>query len=140
MIPNAGDIITVQPYPFVRDTYRAFDDDAEGGGECQRPTWKPGIRHDGHARYCGHGEYEETVDTVADAEGALVLTVVSVHRLPGRYPARVFYTRKWVTPDGHEFGKPQLRIATVGQFTRLASGYRHPYAVVAAPATQEATA
>ena len=38
------------------------------------------------------------------------------------------------------FGKPQLRIATVGQFTRLASGYRYPYAVVPMPAAHEAVA
>ena len=83
-------------YPFIRDEIDA---------------WKPGCQ-------AGTG--------YADAEGQMVLTVVSVHK-PGKYPERVFYTRSWIDPAGGCFGKRGLRMTTTEAFKRLASGYRHPY-------------
>lgn len=59
----------------------------------------------------------------------MALDVVATFK-PGRFPERVFYTRRWVDPDGREFGKTgRLLIATAGQFRRLLKGYRHPFAV-----------
>lgn len=56
----------------------------------------------------------------------MVLTVID-HFKPGRFPARVFFTRRWVTPDGKEFGKGKLHIATIPAFKRRATAYMHEY-------------
>lgn len=103
-------------YPFVRDTFTQYD----GDGPCEMPTWKPGTR----------AEYicpDDTAD-FADGIGSIILTVVAVFK-PGRYPTRVFYTRRWCDPSGREFGNGKLRIATVAQFYILANGYRHDYEI-----------
>lgn len=39
----------------------------------------------------------------------------------------MFYTRKWVDPDGVEFGKNKLHITTLATFRRRAAGYYHEY-------------
>lgn len=67
----------------------------------------------------------------ADGLGSIILTVVGVFK-PGKYPTRVFFTRRWRDPEGREFGKGALRIATVPQFYILAGGYRHDYEIAAA--------
>lgn len=104
-------------YPFVRSTYTAYD----GDGPAEVPCWKPGVRIE---YYC-----PDDTEMVADAEGAIILTVVSVHK-PGKFPTRVFFTRRWRDPKGHEFGKGALRCATVAHFHTLARGYRHEYRIV----------
>ena len=58
--------------------------------------------------------------------GSMVLTVVDVFK-PGRYPARVFYTRQWIDPDGKVFGKSALRMTTVSAFLRRTRGYMHDF-------------
>ena len=63
---------------------------------------------------------------VADAVGTQILTVVSVHK-PGKFPARVFYTRRWRDPDGVEFGKTHLRVTVMQSFRTIVRGYRHDY-------------
>lgn len=99
-------------YPFIRDTYTEFDED----GGTERPTWRPGCRYE----TCGyHGDESEAV---ADGDGTQVLTVIDVHK-PGKYPTRVFYTVVWVDPDGRQFGKGRLHIATVEKFRRRARGF-----------------
>jgi len=103
-------------YPFVRAEYEALDED----GPHIRPTWNPGIRWEDYG--------PEDCCAFADGEGEAVLTVVSIHR-PGRFPTRVFYTRKFISPDGDEFGKGGLRIATLEKFRRLARGYRFHYEI-----------
>lgn len=113
-------------YPFIRDTYTAFDEE----GEYQRKTWRPGVSME------AYGPYGDEVDILAHGEGFQILTVVDVHK-PGRYPTRVFYTRSWIDPDGKAFGKPRLRIATVEQFKRLSAGFRYAYDVEA-PASEAA--
>jgi len=72
--------------------------------------------------------YPDDSEMVADDEGEMVLTVVDIHK-PGRFPTRVFYTRKFIDPDGKEFGKNKLYITTVPTFERRASGYYFEYRV-----------
>lgn len=102
------------PYPFYRDKVILRDD--EGSHEIS--TWVPGVRY----VFVPPDESE----AVADALGAQLIDVVSRHK-PGRFPERVFYTRKWRDPDGNEFGKPVLRVKTGAAFKRLVSGYRYDY-------------
>jgi len=105
-------------YPFVRGTYSTFDED----GEHQTKTWTPG------ARFEEAGYYGDETDIIADGEGFQVLTVVDVHK-PGRYPERVFYTVKWIDPDGREFGKGKLHIATTEKFRRWSRGFKFTYVI-----------
>ena len=66
---------------------------------------------------------------VADGVGSMVLDVVATFK-PGRFPERVFYTRRGVDPDGREFGKPnKLRVTTIAHFRSLLKGYRHHFEV-----------
>lgn len=105
-------------YPFVFEEYEDFGPD----GPFKTKSWKPGVRME------PAGPYGEDVDGTADGEGAMILSVVSTHR-PGRFPERVFYTRRWIDPRGSEFGKTKLHIATAEKFRRLAGGYAYPYVV-----------
>lgn len=106
----------VVPYPFVR--CKAFVYDYDGGAEID--SWKPGTI----GRMVGPEDAEE----VAHGVGAMTLIVVSLHK-PGKYPMRVFFTRKWKNPDGEEFGKGALRMTTVPAFRRRVSGYMYPFTV-----------
>lgn len=98
-------------YPFVREPYS----DADGG---ETMTWRPGCRDE----QCAPDEFRR----VADAIGSQIVTVVSVHK-PGKYPARVFFTRRWRDPSGREFGKGGLHTKTLGNFRALVNGYRGRY-------------
>lgn len=113
-------------YPFVRDTYTEYEQDAEGGGSFEAPTWKPGTRVENWHSPIWTGEDVPCPTDVADAIGTQILTVVGVYK-PGRFPTRVFYERRWRDPDGKEFGKTKCRMTTVPAFRALASGYRHPF-------------
>lgn len=99
-------------YPFIRDTYYVSDED--GGSE--HPTWRPGCRYE------PSGRYGEDTEAVCDGRGKQILTVVDTHK-PGKYPTRVFYTIAWVDPDGRQFGKGKLHIATVDKFRRRTHGF-----------------
>lgn len=116
-----GEVFEV-PYPFVRDTYHGIEQDEEGEGwhEVALPSWKPGTR----SEYTGAPDGD--TGSVADAMGAQILTVISLHR-PGKYPERVFFTRQWRDPDGKVWGKTKLRITTRGAFSALCAGYRHSF-------------
>lgn len=104
-------------YPFVREKYTVRDND----GSHEIDSWKPGVR----AEQCAPDDFED----VADGEGFQIVTVVSTHK-PGKYPERVFFTRRWVDPDHKSFGKAgKLRILSVGPFRQLIRGYRHSYIV-----------
>lgn len=126
----AEGLIFVARYPFVRETVTLWDQD--GGNEVS--SWAPGVRME--ARYVAPDDCE--TDYIADGVGAIILTIISVHR-PGRFPTRVFFTRRWRSPDGKEFGKGGCRCATAEKFRRLARGYAHEFEVRPAhtePATQ----
>ena len=101
----------VADYPFIRMTWTAPGED----GWEDIASWKPGVDYetDRHHR-----------DRAAcDGWGQIILTEVATFK-PGRYPERIFYTRRWRAPDGKEFGKPELRVATVKKFKRLCDGWR----------------
>ena len=104
-------------FPFVTDIYSGFDED----GPFVKETWRPGCRSE-----C---VYPDDSELVADGEGVMILTIVDVHK-PGKYPERVFYTRKWRDPDGKEFGVGNLNITTTQAFKRRASGYHYAYRVL----------
>lgn len=86
-------------------------------------SWRPGVRW-----------VQVYDDSEAEAEGigAMLLTVIDVHK-PGRFPARVFFTRQWRDPDGKVFGKGGLRITTVPAFLRRTKGYMHEFELVKEP-------
>jgi len=86
-----------------------------------KKVWRPGVRSE--------PVYPDDSKLFADSEGQMLLTVVDTHKLPGRYQQRVFYTRKWICPDGSEFGKNNLRISTRNYFIEKASGYYYDYEV-----------
>lgn len=106
------------PYPFVRVTKQVAVENDCAEVEC----WAPGVEIEAR-------QYDDHVN-VAHGMGRMLLTVISRHRPAPRYPERVFYTRKWADPDGREFGKGGLRIATAVQFERLCAGYRHEFELV----------
>lgn len=121
---EAGQTHTVTGYPFVRYVADLYDED--DGRPYQTEGWRPGctLKIDENA-----GGYFPENHYVADGVGSMVLNVVAVFR-PGRFPERVFYTRRWVDPDGREFGKPnKLRVTTAAHFRRLLKGYRHDFEV-----------
>jgi hypothetical protein len=111
------------PYPFIRAKYEGMD----AGEFFERETWRPGT------------EFRGDTECIAEGTGEIVLTVVSVHK-PGRYPTRVFFTRKWRDPDGLEFGKPTCRCVTLEKFRRLARGYKFEFVVVTRSKITEARA
>ena len=121
---QAGQTHTVTGYPFVRYVANLYDED--DGRPYQTEGWRPGcvFETDENA-----SSYFPVKDYFAHGTGSMVLDVVATFK-PGRFPERVFYTRRWIDPDGREFGKTgKLRIATAGQFRRLLKGYRHPFEV-----------
>lgn len=109
----AGAVIEVG-HPFIRAPYTAFD----GEENYESIGWRPGTRSE--------MVYPDDAMSVADAIGTQILSVISIHK-PGRFPMRVFYTRKWRDPDGHEFGKDHCRVTTMQAFRTIINGYRHPF-------------
>lgn len=109
VLPEIGSVHEV-PYPFLRCTFTSADED----GPFEAPSWKPGAEYG--EDYCGRQRH------VANGMGFQIVTVVGVYQ-PGRFPTRVFYTRKWVDPEGNTFGKNALKIKTVDAFERLIKGY-----------------
>lgn len=117
-------------YPFVRDVYAQWDSDESGSGCVDVPTWKPGVRNE--------DVYPDDCIAVADGEGLMRLTVISRHRPSEKYRERVFYTREWVDPDGHAFGKKALRMLGAQAFKRIASGFRVEYEIAKPKSVEEA--
>src|SRR5690606_29498042 len=109
---EAGDIFEVE-CPFVRTVYTEYDQD----GPSATLTWKPGIEWE----LVGP---EGEADMRAHGLGKVRYTVVSVHQLPRPYPTRVFFTRKWVCPDGREFGASKLHVMTLQAFRRRTVSYK----------------
>lgn len=113
---RAGDSFEVV-FPMVRDTVELLGED----GPYTTNTWKPGVRFEQTDCFGGTSEF-------ADAEGLMVLTVVSTHK-PGKYPERVFYIRQFISPQGTRFGKSNLRMSTARAFSRMTRGYRYEYEI-----------
>lgn len=111
--PVIGQLYEVE-YPFVREKVSLFD----GEGPYETESWRPGTIAKPIA--------PDDVINVADAHGKMLLHVVDVHK-PGRFPTRVFFTRRWQDPDGKEFGKGKLHIMTVPAFKRRLNGFMYEY-------------
>jgi hypothetical protein len=105
-------------FPFYLGTHHGYD--AGGDYYCDE-VWIPGTK--------SQDVCPDDCELVADGEGEMILSIVDIHK-PGRYPERVFYTRKWIDPDGDEFGATKLRIITTPTFKRRAAGYYHEYRVL----------
>lgn len=114
-IYSSGDEF-VFTYPFRRSTFSEMDE----AGVSESPTWEPGVRFED----TGTGNTE----TFADGLGFQIVTVVATFK-PGKFPERIFFTRRWTDPSGKVFGKGKLHIKTTGGFRSLIAGYRHPYGV-----------
>jgi hypothetical protein len=104
-------------HPFVREEYHGFDED----GPFKRMSWRPGTRVE--------PVYPDSAEEVADAMGTQIITIVSVHR-PGRFPTRVFFTRRWRDPDGREFGKTKCHIKTEQALRRRVRGFCYEFRLV----------
>lgn len=119
---SAGAVFTV-PYPYFREEVELPPYDPEATSMMTVQSWRPGVRW-----------VQVYDDSEAEAEGigAMLLTVIDVHK-PGRFPARVFFTRQWRDPDGKVFGKGGLRITTVPAFLRRTKGYMHEFELVKEP-------
>lgn len=98
--------------PFVREAYTDYNE----GGPFEAQTWRPGVIWE----ECS----PEDVEAVADGLGKVLYTVVRVAELPRPYPARVFFVREWIDPNGKRFGRRCLRIMSIGAFRRRLAGYR----------------
>lgn len=99
----------VRTHPFTLDTSGAF-------------KWRPGAwesepRHNDDPMPACHGL------------GFVYFKVVSVHK-PGRYPTRVFYTRRFVTPDDEALPESGCLCVTMEKFKRLRKDFYVPYVVV----------
>ena len=115
-----GAVIEVA-HPFILEEYNGLDVD----GPFTTKSWRPGVRMEQTG--------PEDFDPFADGVGTQIVTVVSKHK-PGKWPERVFYTRRWRAPNGSEFGKTKMRITTVQAFRTLIKGYRHHYQMAEPPA------
>jgi len=105
-------------FPFYTGTHEWY---AVTGEYYSDYVWIPGCKSEPTAS----GDHE----LVAEGIGEMILKVVDIHK-PGRYLERVFYTRRWVDPDGNEFNAGKLHITTIGTFKRRAAGYYHAYRVL----------
>lgn len=104
--------------PFYRETVDLWTGDSGEGDWGPVEVWRPGVEWE--------RDDNGDADACAGGVGAILLTVVSVHK-PGKYPTRVFYTRQWRDPDGKVFGKTNLRVTTQDAFRRMAKGWRHDF-------------
>jgi hypothetical protein len=105
-------------YPFVRCLKDVPNDEGLESVQC----WRPGVV------YRAAGYYGDESEGFAHGVGSMLLEVVSTHK-PGRFPERVFYTRKWRDPDGREFGNGALKITTAQAFKRMCAGFRYEYRI-----------
>ena len=112
-----GQTINVK-FPFHLKVWAKHD---VGGEVYPEETWVPGCRDE--------IKYPDDSERVADGMGEMILDVVDIHK-PGRYPERVFYTRKWIDPDGNEFSSGRLQITTIPTLKKRAAGYYYPYRVL----------
>ncbi|MHB8272003.1 hypothetical protein [Bradyrhizobium sp.] len=101
-------------HPFIREEYHGFDED----GPFKRMSWRPGTRVE--------PIYPDDAEEVADGIGTQILTIVSIHK-PGRFPSRVFFTRRWRDPDGREFGKTKCHIKTLQAFRRRCRSFGYEF-------------
>lgn len=85
------------------------------------PSWRPGLWQRDDRPY---GD----ISYWADEMGEQVLTIVSTHK-PGGFPERIFFTRKWKSPNGKMFGKNRCCVLAISAFKGLLHGYRHEFEI-----------
>ena len=112
-----GQTITVK-FPFYVEQIVKHEISGESYPE---EAWVPGCKDE--------FVYPDDSELVANGVGEMILDVVDIHK-PGTYPERVFYTRRWVDPDGNEFSSGRLQITTIPTFKKRAAGYYYPYRVI----------
>jgi len=115
---EVGKVYAVR-YPFFMSSYEKWEDDFP----TEVQSWRPGCQVDTNQ---GEDDYLPVRYYYSEGHGEMLLDVVGVFK-PGRYPERVFFTRKWQDPDGKVFGKPNLRMTTKNNFIKMLNGYRHEY-------------
>ena len=104
-------------FPFTRESYSG---PLDGEFVEDSKTWRPGTRAE-------YGDFEFSDEQwVADGEGSMVLEVL-VKFKPGRFPERTFFLRRFIGPDGREFGKQKVRVIASSAFKQMLKGYRHQY-------------
>jgi len=111
---SVGQIIE-KPYPFT-----FFEDEFSSG-------WNPGCKkfeQEGPEVFEGHCLTD--ISFSCDREGLIVLEVLSVARMPGRYMDRVIYSKRYVNPDGGEDYKKQVCVATIKKFESWIGSPRSP--------------
>lgn len=112
---KTGDIFEIT-YPFIKVKFTSYDEE----GSTTVDSWQPGVRHEQFD--------EDDFAAFADKEGLMILEIISIHK-PGKYPERIFYTRKWKDPNGNLFGKNGLKICAIQKFNRLIRGYYYNYEI-----------
>ena len=112
---KTGDVFRVD-YPFWVDTPWTSDEEGEWK---QESYWEIGCKKE-------EGDPEVGIPTsyYYHALGKMVVRVEETCKLPGR-EERIFYTRKWIDPEGKEFGKNTLHVIAKSAFTRLLKGHRY---------------
>lgn len=108
---EAGQVFLVD-CPFIRAPFEHWDEE----GSCKVLSWRPGVVWD--------LRYPDDADMRAHGMGKVRYEVVSVAKLPRPYPTRVFFTRKWLSPDNREFGTKKLRVMTLEAFRRRCQSYK----------------
>lgn len=116
----AGQVHRVE-FPFTVSEH----DDYEG----KVKVWKPGVRFE------DVGDYGNP-DAFADGVGTMVIEIVSLHQPSNRHPMMVFYRRSWEYPDGTTAKTRGLKIKAASALRRIVSGYKYPFEVEEAAATE----
>ena len=91
--------------PFIREDVDLIDVD----GPYTQKSWRPGVRYEPVP--------PDDAEPVSDGFGCELRTIVAVVPIPG-WPTRIFYTRRYQTPNGSHFGKRRLRVTTSANFRR----------------------
>ncbi|HIE3794027.1 TPA: hypothetical protein ACXL4G_004728 [Klebsiella michiganensis] len=119
---RAGDRFeTVYPFIFVCTDHQQWD-----GNVFTDERWIGGCRKTFEPADCGYGD--QTVYT-ADAEGKIILEVLSVAEMPGKWQRRIIYACHLVDPEGKERKGRKAYTVTEDRFIKMSSGYFADYGV-----------
>ena len=103
------------PFPFLASKKQLFDE----AGAREIISWRPGLEYEAQPPEGGWSK------SYCNGWGSRIIEIISLHK-PGKYPERVFFTRRWQPPNGAEFGKSACRVTTLSTMRRwLRDG--HPY-------------
>jgi len=114
---RVGDVFE-RPYPF----YDAVKDE----GSCAGEMFIPGCRVIKETEDWGWGDVEVAC-FFADYVGEIVMEVISIAELPGRYVDRVFYRKSYKNSDGERHSKATLEVATITKFKKWIDSDGSPF-------------